>query len=702
MTFGRRVSGGFGVFCAALIAAVSGATALRADEGMWLYERPPLDLLKERYGFVPDAAFLDRLRMASVNIHASASFVSPEGLILTNHHVALGSVQRLSSPENNYVRDGFYAPTRDKEIPIPGLTIRVLVSIEDVTSRIEAACAGASSPADALKKRNAAAAAMELECRRTTGLEGEVVALFGGARHHLYRYKEYTDVRLVFAPELQAAFFGGDHDNFTYPRFDLDLAFLRAYEGGRPARIEHYLPVNPDGCREGDLVFVSGHPGDTDRLVTVAGLNYFKNVTHPKKIEALLRRQALLNAYSARSPEAARRARTNLYFFANSLKSTEGELRGLRDEILMGKKKSAESDLQAAVMGDPSLRARFGSAWSDLERAYAWAAENEAETRLKGDMPGGGWGRLTSHALTLVRYAEEIRKPDAERISGYHDSDLPGVLRRLSSPSPTYTDLEEVFLADDLERLLETFGADDPYVKTLLEGKTPREAAREALSGTRLGDTAFRRELLKDAGRGIAACEDPLLRLARRADPFIRDVERRYDEHVAAVEEEAYARIAQAGFAVYGDKSYSDATGTLRLAFGTVSGYPFASTLVPPFTTFYGLYDRAYSFGDRDDFALTNRQRERRASVRLETPLNFVCTADITGGNSGSPVVAKDGSLVGLVFDGNDASHPNAFVYDERQARCVAVDIRGILEALDKYYDAGALVREMLDASRRP
>lgn len=702
MAIGRWISGGFGVFCAALIAAVAGASAVRADEGMWLYERPPADLLKERYGFAPDAAFLDRLRMASVNVHASASFVSPEGLILTNHHVALGSVQRLSSAENNYVRDGFYAPTRDKEIPIPGLTIQVLVSIQDVTARIEAACAGAPNPADALKKRLAASAAIESECRRQTGLEGEVVALFGGARQHLYRYKEYTDVRLVFAPELQAAFFGGDYDNFTYPRFDLDLAFLRAYEGGLPARVDHYLPVNPAGCREGDLVFVSGHPGDTDRLVTLAGLDYYRTVTHPRKIESLLRRQALLNAYSAKSPEAARRARTNLYFFANSLKSTEGELRGLRDEALMAKKKAAESALLGAVSRDPSLRALYGSAWSDLEKAYAWAAENEAEKRLKGDMPGGGWGRLTTQALTLVRYAEEIRRPDAERIAGYHDSDLPAVLRRLASPSPTHTDLEEVFLTDDLNRLLETFGSRDPYVETLLEGRTPGEAARRALSGTRLGDAAFRRELLQESGKGVAASDDPLLRLARRADPFIREVERRYDENVTAVEEDAYVRIAQAGFAVYGDKSYSDATGTLRLAFGTVSGYPFASTLVPPFTTFYGLYDRAFSFGDRGDFALTDRQRERRASVRLETPLNFVCTADITGGNSGSPVVARDGSLVGLVFDGNDQSHPNSFVYDERQARCVAVDIRGILEALDKYYDAGALVREMLEASKKP
>lgn len=691
----------YSVCFAALFAAASGVLSFRADEGMWLYERPPIHLLKERYGFTPPPNWLDDLRLSSVNVHASASFVSPEGLILTNHHVALSSIQKLSSSERNLVQDGFYAPTREQEIPVPGLSVQVLVSIEDVTKKIEGAVGG-FPPSEARRRREAVCAALESECLQKTGLTGEVVSLFGGAKHHLYAYRQYTDVRLVFAPELQAAFFGGDYDNFTYPRFDLDMAFLRAYENGAPARVQHYLPVDPRGSREGDLVFVSGHPGNTDRLVTLSGLAYRREVTHPGKIETLKRRETLLNAYSARGPEQARRARTLLYFIANSLKATEGELMGLRDPELMARRAAQEKALRDAVLAKPALASRYASAWDDLDRAYAWAAANDSEHRLKTDMPGGGWGRLTSRALSLVRYADEVKKPDTERLAGYHEADLPDLLRQLSSPSPVHLDLEEVLVVDDLMRLIEAFGASDPLVTALLGGLTPQEAAHKALSTTKLGDAEFRKALLKGSGKAVARCDDPLVRWARIADPYLRASRKRFEDNVTAVEDSAYTLIAQAGFSVYGDGVYPDATGTLRLAFGTVSGYPAGSTLVPAFTTFYGLYDRAFSFGDQDDFALTSRQRERREAVRLETPLNFVCTADITGGNSGSPVIARDGSLVGLVFDGNAQSHPNSFVYDETQARCVSVDIRGILEALEKYYDAVPLVREMVEAGKKP
>lgn len=681
------------------LAALGAVTDLRADEGMWLYERPPLEVLKERHGFEPPPGWMDHLRLSSVNVYASASFVSPDGLILTNHHVALSSVQRLSTPEHNYVRDGFYAATPEAEIPIPGLSVKILVSMEDVTERVEAAAAVASSPQQALKRREAAMAAVEAECRKTTGLKGEVVALFGGARYHLYRYREYTDLRLVFAPELQAAFFGGDSDNFTYPRYDLDFAFLRAYENGKPARVDHYLKINPAGAKEGDLVFVSGHPGRTDRLATVDALRYYRDVLFPRRLEDLRQREALLSAYSERGAEETRRARTYLYFLANSKKALEGEFAGLNDPALMEKKRRAEENLRGAVQADPSLAARFASAWSDLERAYAWAREHEKERRFLNQIPGGAWGSLPGAAMSLVMLDLETKRPDADRLPGYHEAELPDLLRNLKAPKPYYKDMEELLLAADLTRIREGLGDDHPYVQALLGGREPEVVARELIQSTRLDSKEFRASLLEKKGKALATSKDPLLLFARKAEPFLRANRLAFQENVEAVEEEAYTRIAQAGFAVYGERTYPDATGTLRLAFGVVSGYPFATTLVPPFTTFYGLYDRAYSFGHRGEFVLTPRERERRDRIRMETPLNFVCTADITGGNSGSPVVDRQGRLVGLVFDGNAQSHPNTFVYDEAQARCVAVDIRGILEALDKLYDAHPLMEELVKAA---
>lgn len=685
---------------AALLAAaivLAGSIGIWADEGMWTYDHPPLKQIEERYGFKPSQEWLDHLRLSSVDMYASGSFVSPDGLMLTNHHVALFSLQRLSTPEHNYVRDGFYARTQAEEAPIPGMTVKVLVSMEDVTARVLGAAKPGASPAEAKAKQDAETAAIEAECLKKTGLQGDVVSLFGGAKRVLYRYKEYSDVRLVFAPELQAAFFGGDYDNFTYPRYDFDVAFMRAYENGKPAKVGDYLKVNPKGAADGDLVFVSGHPGKTDRLQPFSALVYYRDVTYPHMLERLRHMSDLLTAYSAKGPEEARRARTNLYFIANSLKAREGEYRGLKDPELMQKKVAAEHALRMAVMKDEKLKEKYGSAWDDLESAYAWAKDHENERLYRMGMPGG---RGLGMALTLVRYPVEMAKPDADRLRGFHDAELEDTLRFLKAPSPFHADLEEILLADDLEAIAKAFGPEDPYVKALLQGKTPAEAAKAALAGTRLGDAAFRRELLANKGKAVAKCADPLLDLARRADPFLRETQRAFRDHLDAVEDEGLRRIAEAQFAVYGEDAYPDATGTLRLSFGKVAGYPFATTLVPPFTTFYGLYDRAYSFGNKGDFELAPKEAAGRDKLDLATPFNFVCTADITGGNSGSPVVDREGRLVGLVFDGNMESHPNTFLYDEKEARCVAVDIRGILEGLDKLYGARPLVQEMLDGAK--
>ncbi len=676
-----------------LCAAVSSSAA---DEGMWTYDRVPVKLLQERYGFAPDAAWLDHLRLASVHLGASASFVSADGLILTNHHVALGSLQRLSTAEKNYVRDGFYAKTRADEIPVPGLTAEILVSMEDVTASVESAAKAGTPPAEAKARREARMAEIADECRKKTGLRGDVVTLYGGAKYVLYRYRQYTEVRMVFAPELGAAFFGGDYDNFTYPRYDLDIAFMRAYEDGKPARVESFLAVDPKGLADGDAVFVSGHPGRTSRLDTLAMLEYRRDVTSPARLAQLREQRALLNAYGARGAEEARRARARLFGVENSLKRLEGETGGLNDPALMAKKKAQEQALLAALDKTPGLNA-YRQAWNDVADAMSWAHDHEKDRLYKVGFAGR---TLVGTAVQIVRYADEVAKPDADRLERYHEAELPELLRQLENPAPVYKDLEQVLLVWEFRKILEGLGPADPFVAALLEGKKPEEAVPALLAGTKLDDGAFRRELLKDKGKAVAASDDPLLKLARRVDPMLRDAQKQFRDHVDAVVEEGLTSVARAGFAVYGEEKYPDATGTLRLAFGKVAGYRFATTLVPPFTTYYGLFDRAFSFGNTGDFAVPPRLAARKADVNLATPLDFVNTADITGGNSGSPVVNRAGRLVGLVFDGNQPSHPNTFVYDETTARCVAVDVRGILESLRKIYDAGALADELEGPAR--
>ena len=698
MTFRAKDAVRLAIGRAMVMLAILGATLgiARSEEGMWPYDHPPLGQIQANYNFTPSQAWLDHLRLSSTSTGSSASFVAPDGLILTNHHVALGSVQRISTAEHNYVRDGFFAASREQEIPIPGSTTRVLVSMEDVTARLNTAVKPSMDAAAAQAARDAASAAIEADCVKKTGLKGKVVSLYGGALYSVYRYKEYTDIRLVFVPELSAASFGGDYDNFCYPRHDLDFAFLRAYENGKPARVEHWLKVNPQGVTEGAVVFVSGNPGRTERLKTLACLDYDREI-YVERVERLQHQREVYRAYSARGAEQARRARTSMYFLGNSLKRSEGEYAGLQDPVLMAKKTAEEKTLRDAVAADPKLQAQYGAAWDRVATAYTWARAHADDRRYRTEMPGG---RFFGTALSMVRYQTEVGKADADRLPGYHEADLPDVMRRLTSPSPTYKDMEEVVAADEFERLRAGLGDGDPLVQAVLQGRTPAAAAAFYLQGTTLEDAAVRKALLAEKGKGVAASRDPLLELARRVDPLLRAAESAYRDNVRAVEEEAETQIARARFAVYGDKLYPDATGTLRFGFGKVAGYAAATTLVPPFTTWHGLYDRALSFGDQKEFALTARQRERRGMLDLGGALNFVCTADITGGNSGSPLVDRDGTLVGLAFDGNQTSHANRFVYSEIDARCVCVDVRAILQSLAKLYDAQPLVDELLGGAK--
>ncbi|MGC8917272.1 MAG: S46 family peptidase [Thermoanaerobaculum sp.] len=670
------------------------AATLVAEEGMWTFDNPPVKQLQEKYGFTPTKEWLDHVRLSSVRFNdgGSGSFVSATGLVLTNHHVALGQLQKVSSPQKDYVADGFLARTAEEELKCPDLELNVLVSMEDVTARVMAAVKPGMSEKEANDARKAAIAAIEKESMEATGLRSDVVTLYHGGEYWLYRYKKYTDVRLVFAPEQQAAFYGGDPDNFTYPRYDLDMALFRVYENGKPVKPEHFLKWNPEGAKDGELVFVSGHPGSTNRLYTLAQLETLRDVTYPMRLEAIERRLAVARTYAARGKEQARQAAGMIFGLENSKKALSGEYKGLKDPQLLNLKAQEEKELRAKVAANPAWQKAYGDAWEAIEKAQKAFRERAKEYsyhRLSGY-------RLPGIALNIVQLVAEVKKPDGERLDGFHDSQLPSLKFRLFSPAPVYPEFEEVLLADGLREALEKLGPEDPFVKAALAGKTPEEVAHEAIAGTKLGDPEFRKQLVEGGEQAVAASTDPLIALARRVDPILRQDRKWYEDTIEAVVRTAGEKIGKARFAIYGKDTYPDATFTLRLTYGTVTGYPYNGTVAPSKTTFYGLYDRAASFDDKPPFHLPQRWLEKKDALNLATPLNFVSTCDIIGGNSGSPVVNRAGEIVGLIFDGNIESLVGRFVFDITANRAVAVHTAGMTEALKKVYDAGFLVRELL------
>ncbi|MCS7182046.1 MAG: S46 family peptidase [Thermoanaerobaculum sp.] len=665
-----------------------------AEEGMWTFDNPPTKQLAEKYGFTPTQEWLDHLRLSSVRFNdgGSGSFVSPTGLVLTNHHVALGQLQKVSSPQKDYVADGFLARTPEEELRCPDLELNVLVSMENVTERVLAAVKPGMSEKEANDARKAAIAAIEKASMEQTGLRSDVVTLYHGGEYWLYRYKKYTDVRLVFAPEQQIAFFGGDPDNFTYPRYDLDMALFRVYEDGKPVKPQHYLKWNPKGAQEGELVFVSGHPGSTNRLFTLAQLETLRDVTYPLRLAGIERRLAVARAYAARGKEQARQAAGMIFGLENSKKALSGEYKGLKDPQLMNLKAQQEQELRSRVAANTAWQKAYGDAWAAIEKAqqiFRARAKEYTYRRLSGF-------RLPGMALNIVQLVAEVQKPDGERLDGFHDSQLPSLKFRLFSPAPVYPEFEEVLLADGLREALEQLGPNDPFVKAALAGKSPEEVAKEAIAGTRLADPEFRKKLVEGGVDAVSASTDPLIALARRVDPLLRQERKWYEDQVESVVRAAGEKIGKARFAIYGKTMYPDATFTLRLAYGTVTGYPYNGTVAPPKTTFFGLYDRAASFDYKPPFHLPQRFLDRRQTLDLATPLNFVCTCDIIGGNSGSPVVNRNGELVGLIFDGNIESLVGRFVFDLTANRAVAVHSAGMTEALRKLYDAEFLLQELL------
>ncbi len=664
-----------------------------ADEGMWTFDHPPTAAIQQRYGFTVTTDWLDHLRLSSVRFDdgGSGSFVSADGLVLTNHHVALGQLQKLSTEQKNYVADGFAASSRGEELKAADLELNVLVSYEEVTPRVVAAAERGNGAQAALDARRAEIAAIEKESLDRTGLRSDIVALYQGAQYWLYRYKKYTDVRLVFAPEQQMAFFGGDPDNFTYPRYDLDFAIFRVYENGAPVRPEHFLKWNAKGAADNELVFVSGHPASTDRNDTVAELETLRDVVYPFNIQVVKRRINVLRQFAAGSSELARQAANITFSLENALKAYTGEYTGLLDRKIMDKKSADERALRAAVDRDPEWQKSYASAWDDIARAETANRRLYQQQRFS-QTRGSAFAGI---GLTIVRYVTEIRKRDDQRLNGYHDSQLPSLQFSLLSHAPVYPALEEALFADAMQESLEELGSDDAFVKAVLAGRSPKDAATAIIGGTKLADPAVRKRLIDGGGAALRRSTDPLIVMARAIDPILRGITRTIESEVTSVESAARQKIGQARFAVYGTSVYPDATFTLRLSYGKASGYPMNGTRAPYKTTFAGLYDRSASFDGKPPFDLAPRFKEGRSKVELSTPLDFVTTNDIIGGNSGSPIVNKAGELVGLVFDGNIESLVGRFVYDETANRTIAVHSGAIVHALRTIYGALALADEL-------
>jgi hypothetical protein len=676
--------------------AIFASVALHAEEGMWTFDNPPTRLVQDKYNFAITPQWLDHVRLSSVRLNdgGSGSFVSPTGLLLTNHHVALGQLQKNSTPEHDYVKSGFYARTAEEEIKSPDLEVNVLVSMENVTARVQDALKGARNAEQEFAKRKDAIAAIERESLEKTGFRSDVVTLYQGGEYWLYRYKKYTDVRIVFAPEQQIAFFGGDPDNFTYPRYDLDFALFRVYENGRPIQSQNYLKWNPKGAADGELVFVSGHPGSTQRLDTLSQLEAERDLYEPATLKLLHSRIDTLKKYSATGPEASRRAMAQVFSLENSLKAYDGREKGLLDKRVMDAKRADEAKFRAQVAANPQWKAAYGNAWDQIA-----AAEKKAQTRFKEQYFHGLNSSLAGLAQQIVQYVAEIKKPDGERLAGYHESQLESLRLGMFSPAPLYPDMEIARITGALELDLAEAGpagANDPWMKMVMNGKSPREVATELVNGTKLADPDVRKKLVEGGESAVAASTDSMIVLARKLDPVRRELTKWLEDNVQSVEQRAGEQLGKARFAAFGKSTYPDATFTLRLSYGQVKGYPMNGTIAPPMTTMFGLYDRSASFGNTGPFELPQRYVEGRTKLDLSTPFNFVSSNDIIGGNSGSPVVNRNGEIVGLIFDGNIESLVGDFVYEGETNRAVAVHTAAITEALRKIYGAESLANELL------
>ena len=683
----------------AVVAGLAAALVLAslpalADEGMWTFDHFPAANVEQAYGVKIDQKWLDRVQAASVRLTSgcSASLVSKDGLVFSNHHCVVECAQSLSSAGTDYVKEGFAAATREEERKCPGMQAEVLVQVTDVTDTVRKAMVGQTGQAF-VKARDAATAALEdAACAKDPTARCQVVSLYRGGQFKLYRYRKYSDVRLVFAPEFATAFFGGDPDNFNFPRFNLDISFVRLYADGKPIKSPEHLIWQARAPKDGELTFVSGNPGGTDRMLTVAQLETQRDLALP--ISQLQRSElrGRLTRFGEESPESKRVVTDGLFGLENSYKVFFGRQFALNSRAIMDAKRAAEAELRAKVAADPKLAAEIGDPWSEIARAQAAYADAYVRYRMLEQTPGG-LSELYSYARVLVRAAEERAKPSGERLPEYSDAKLPLLQKEILDETPVYPALDEVYLEFWLSKTREYLTADDAAVKLLLGKESPEAMAARLVQGSKLADVAVRKALWDGGLAAVQASDDPMIQLALRMDPAAREVRHTWDAAVAGPTDAAAGKVAAAKFAAYGDAVYPDATFTLRLSYGKVAGWTWHGRTVAPFTNFAGLYDRATG---AEPFQLAPRWIAARDKLNPDTVFDFVTTNDITGGNSGSPVLNAHAEILGAAFDGNIHSLGGDYGYDGAINRTVVVSTAAATEALEKVYGQQALVKELM------
>ena len=683
-------------FAVLLVLAFVFSTLAQADEGMWLYNQPPKDRIKAKYGVELTQAWLDHVRLSSVRFNngGSGSFVSADGLTFTNHHVGAGCVQQLSTEGHDYIKNGFYAKTQAEEAKCPNLELNQLVGIEDVTEKVNAGLKPEMSAAEAGQAQRAAMSQIEKDCSTSTGLRCDVVTFYSGSVYNLYKYKKYTDVRLVFAPEFDIAFFGGDPDNFNYPRYDLDITFFRVYENDKPAHLDNYLQWSRTGVKDDELIFVSGHPGNTGRLLTMAQLDFLRDMQYPSQLKLIARRVALLQEFSKQSEENARIAKEDVFGLQNAQKAIIGYNAGLHDKAIMDEKAADEARLRAAFKADPK-NASATNPWEEIEQAMKTQQEIYPNLAYLERLRGFAT-RLPQTARILLRAAQERPKPNQDRLREFRDSALPSLEQQLFSTEPVYKNLDVIMLADSLSEMQETLGKDNPDVQKVLQGKSPADAAKDMIANTKLDDVAVRKHLWEGGQAAVNASTDPLIVALKAIEPDALAARKQFDDKIDSVVRRDGTIIAKARFAQSGFGQPPDATFTLRLSYGTVKGYREDSRAIPFDTNIGGAFEHAAAHGDKTPYNLPESWLKAKPQLDLKTPLNFVSTADIIGGNSGSPTVNKKGEVVGIIFDGNIQSLEWNFAFSDVQGRAVSVDSRGIQEALRKIYGATALADELM------
>jgi Peptidase S46 len=684
------------VLAGALVVLVALTQSLQAEEGMWTFDNFPSKSVGTKYGFTPSQGWLDHVRAASLRIAGgcSASFISPQGLVMTNHHCVVECVEQLSTPQQNLVETGFAAKTAAEERKCPAFELDQLVQIRDVTADIQGALTGKTGD-EANKTLHAKEAELQQSCGADPSVRCDVVSLYHGGLYDLYRYKRYSDVRLVFAPEFSIAQFGGDPDNFNFPRFDFDIGLLRAYEGDKPAASPDYLRWSANGSKDGDLVFVSGNPGGTSRELTIAQLAFERDTTFPFEMPETAEYRGLLEEFVTRGPEQAREANQNLFFVENDFKAGYGRQQALLDSQFFGAKQQEEQRLRAAVAADSKLAVN-ASAWDDIAQIQRTRAQLFVRrTILSNFFFGSG---LMGYAVHLVRAAEERTKPNGERLAEYTEQSLVNLQQELSAPIPIHKDLEELNLTYMFNLIRRDLGADDAFVRKMLGTESPEQLAHRLVNGTHLEDPKVRDALYNGGQAAVAASDDPMIRFYRSIDGERRALRKEYEARVEAPTRAAAERIAKARFAVYGTSVDPDATFTARLSYGTVQGFENGEgKFVEPYTTIGGLFERATN---APPYALPESWRNTKGSLNLTLPMNCSTTNDIIGGNSGSPVIDKDARVVGLIFDGNIFSLGGDYGYDGAKNRAVAVDSRALLEGMQKVYHLDRIVGEIQAVQR--